>query len=956
MSLDAQQFSAFFRACHGYDPFPWQQRLVERVLAEGSWPEVLDLPTGAGKTSALDVALYALACQPQRFPRRIVLVIDRRVVVDQASVHAQRIQRALQAPSDTVAAEVARRLRALWNGPDFALPLEVAVLRGGMPREDAWASRPDRPVVAVSTVDQVGSRLLFRGYGVSERMSSVHAGLLGHDTLFLLDEVHLSVPFAETLVSLQRHWRRFHGEPWPDRWGVASLSATPVVPASTESFALGEDDREHPVLRDRLRAAKPAELRPVKVGGDEENRRASFAQGCVLAARERLAEGAKVVGVVVNRVDTARRIAALLKGDAESIDVCLLTGRMRPLDREQQVGAIWERIRAGRDRSRDERPLVVVSTQAIEAGADFDFDALVTECASLDALRQRFGRLDRLGELGYSRAVILVRSDALGQKADDPIYGNALRETWEWLQSLDIVDFGIERLPKPDPDTLQRLVPPVRHAPILLPAHIDTWSHTHPRPQPDPDISLWLHGPQRGEPEVQLVWRVDLSPEDLEQAVAGTSEFLVDRLSACPPSSLEALSLPLSTVRRWLSLREESADLADVPVQAEREEQRANGGRLAFLWEGDRSRVVTADQILPGGTVVVPAVYGGLVCGNWDPASAEPVSDLGDLAQWRQRGRATLRVHSHVLASAWGEAPLLPAFSEDATAADLRSTLSEWLSDLPQPRYSELGDALQVLQKGFQLIRHSVDSLTLVARYRRRDGNALSDFSSEDDSASFVAEEVTLPAHLRHVRSWVREFAARIGLPPAIAADLELAAWLHDIGKADPRFQRWLVGGSEVRLALLSVPLAKSARSGRDRAARNLARRRAGYPEGYRHELLSVAMAEANHWVRAKAHDLDLVLHLIGSHHGYCRPFAPATEDPDDISASVRLVPTENEPEIELSASSRHGLERLDSGVADRFWRLTRRYGWWGLAHLEAVLRLADHRASEMGEWGAVDD
>src|SRR5690606_21593330 len=120
------------------------------------------------------------------------------------------------------------------------------------------------------------------------------------------------------------------------------------------------------------------------------------------------------------------------------------------------------------------------------------------------------------------------------------------RETWEWLQSLDIVDFGIERLPKPDPDTLQRLVPPVRHAPILLPAHIDTWSHTHPRPQPDPDISLWLHGPQRGEPEVQLVWRVDLSPEDLEQAVAGTSEFLVDRLSACPPSSLEALSLPLS--------------------------------------------------------------------------------------------------------------------------------------------------------------------------------------------------------------------------------------------------------------------------------------------------------------------------------------------------------------------------------------------------------------------------
>ena len=92
------------------------------------------------------------------------------------------------------------------------------------------------------------------------------------------------------------------------------------------------------------------------------------------------------------------------------------------------------------------------------------------------------------------------------------------------------------------------------------------------------------------------------------------------------------------------------------------------------------------------------------------------------------------------------------------------------------------------------------------------------------------------------------------------------------------------------------------------------------------------------------ASDPDLVLHLIASHHGWCRPFPPLADHEGDLTVETEVGSTT------LSASTRHRLARLDSGVSDRFWSLTERYGWWGVAWMEAMVRLADHVVSAREE------
>jgi CRISPR-associated endonuclease/helicase Cas3 len=108
-------FRDFFTALWGRDPFPWQTMLAERITS-GRWPRALDLPTAAGKTACIDVAIYALAVQADKpiaertAPRRIWFVVDRRIVVDEAFERASTIAKKLTTATDGPLKATAERL------------------------------------------------------------------------------------------------------------------------------------------------------------------------------------------------------------------------------------------------------------------------------------------------------------------------------------------------------------------------------------------------------------------------------------------------------------------------------------------------------------------------------------------------------------------------------------------------------------------------------------------------------------------------------------------------------------------------------------------------------------------------------------------------------------------------------------------------------------------------------
>lgn len=1006
--LKAADFVEFFRELHGYEPFPWQRMLSDRVDADG-WPDLIDLPTASGKTACIDIAIFALALQAGREPgmltaaRRIWFVVDRRIVVDEAHERAQHIAAKLKTPTNDILKRVAARLRHI-AGTMKGVPLQIGRLRGGVPRDLAWNRNPAQPAVLTSTIDQFGSRLLFRGYGVSRRASPIHAALTGNDSLVLLDEAHLARPFLQTLSAV-RSFRggAFGPEAVPTPFSVVVMSATPPSDMPDLNIFPRPEDRaaalDHKLLKQRSAASKPTELAIAKKPKDLKAARpigeAVSSDELVLDAARRgidlVGTGRKRVAIMVNRVATARAIVAQLRNafpvddrGACEAEIVLLTGRLRPVDRDVVINKYKDRLKAG-SREPVDPPIILVTTQCLEVGADFSFDALISECASLDALRQRFGRLDRLGDatLQPTPGTILIRKEdgKAEEKLDDgepadPIYGNAMARTWNWLKATfgDATDFGINAF-QPHMDALKlsgelhKLLAPSRDAPTLLPAYVDLWSQTNPPPAVDPDVALFLHGvPPSGErlrPEVRVLWRNELCwtfENPRQQADWGQKKLAV--LEAIRPVSTEMLSTPLRELLDALEGAEATSEddmegAVEPDEQTQRRSQREPLGRSIFYARAGEW-CETADprrDLRHGDVVALPANDSSfrLLITN-SPLSA----DVYELAARTAQGLPTIRFPA-ALGPEWRALPEDPEADPD---------------DLPTAR--RLTDAVKSLASGDsehdRRLRKTADDIWADEAGDPREGKPrrveyapgawlVTVVSSSDDVGDWAFEpdadeearslhgasndrpdERLLATHTARVTAAANHLAGRL-LPETLVGEFALAARLHDVGKCDERFQSMLAGRQ--RIVAGDVGQSLLAKSG-VRRTREQDRKLASIfqmPNGFRHEFLSGQLAETDGAVPA-AHR-DLILHLITSHHGFARPFAPVVDDDAPPDVDVML----DDRQFRLSSADRAArpAHALSSGVAERFWRLTRRYGWWGLAYFEAVLRCADTHASAYG-------
>ncbi len=504
-----ERFLEFFRTAtfddnshQGHDPYPFQKRLA----TDKELPELIDIPTGLGKTDAVVLAWLwrrRFADEETRAatPRRLVYCLPMRTLVEQTEKKAKMWLKNLDLLSEKPGgAELADTNKWKWTTETEETDLDktriaVTVLMGGEDKDD-WDLYPERDAIIIGTQDMLLSRALNRGYGMSRYRWPVHFGLLNNDCLWVMDEVQLMGVGVETSAQMQAFCRSFGTiNPVQYIWMSATVGDKqlgtvdhPRPLNGWQRLSLIEDEKEMPAVRNKFEAKKPLEKADLTLAKDNEKK--SYAKELAGLIKSKHKEG-KLTLAVVNRVDRAQEIyKELLSQGRTELNSAVLHSRFREGDRKARMQLLDEK----QDR-------IIVATQVVEAGVDISAHTLITELAPWPSLVQRFGRCNRRGEYDDAE-IIWVDIDSSEQATGLVLPYES--ESLEIARSLikTVIDAGPKSLAEVSKGYVE---PEAIRAVVRRKDFIDLFDTTPDLTGNDLDVSRFIR--EGEDKDVQVYWR-----------------------------------------------------------------------------------------------------------------------------------------------------------------------------------------------------------------------------------------------------------------------------------------------------------------------------------------------------------------------------------------------------------------------------------------------------------------
>ncbi len=796
----------------------------------------------------------------------------------------------------------------LWNPAESHKgKVGVHVLMGGADAGGEWSLYPEESAVLIGTQDMLLSRALNRGYAAGRASWPREFGLLGHDALWVMDEVQLMDVGIATSAQLQA----FQDDdclkalrPRHTWWMSATLQAAWLDSVDTREHHSSWSHEPTTVAPESMFQGLGAIKKALAI----DNLGAEDHQGLaarVLQEHARLADGdyGRITLLVCNTVDRASDTYDKLRELAPDQQIRLVHGRFRPDER-----ASWRDEFLNRDACRPGMDRIVVATQVVEAGVDISAGCLVTDLAPWSSLVQRFGRCARYGGSGS----VVVVDRGVDEASSRPYSVDELEAARGALASIEASakGVGIVRLEefegRLDASALVRLYPYQAKHRIIRREFDELFDTTPDLTGADIDISRFVRSSD--DRDLQVFW--------LDVARASKAEPYPEPSADRQPRREELCAVPFLAARDWLCGEESKAN----------RRPRLRGGVRAWAWDWLEGEWVVAERamLVPGRVVCVAADSGGyLVDRGFAPKASGrvhevPVSALKPAAD-AATGADDCEGSDAFSNGQWKTI----GFHCDEVVAEF-TTLSEGLH-LPDDvrnvlslaaRWHDLGKAHPAFQGAIRLkeIRPSTQDLAKAPKdawlrppgmYRKADGS--------DTRRGLRHELASALALFAVLRRFAPEHFALLG---PWADVLKLTGQFVEPESVDDR------------------------------------------PSPLEEQVVALSAAE-----------FDLLVYLVAAHHGKVRASLHAApkdqdyEDRDGRGLPIRgvregdvlpatMLSAGSLPVSALTLSLQPAMLGL-SPVTGRSWRersieLVHRFGPAGLAFLEALIVAADRRASAL--------